>query len=166
MLSPSVLSPLRGAEKCGKSKITSPKHRPDVCTITRKRRNTEETEETEERGSLPWLRYIRKNLKDRKQFPTARIQRRDLLRFIGSAAHPVRKIERERDCGDATASVFSVKRRGTRPNPRKLYQEIPESVNPRRGKRRVACNKLNSLLSTILLFAQNVHRQIYCTFRR
>lgn len=64
-----------------------------------------------------------------KAIPVPRIQRRD-LRFIGSEAHPVCAT---RDDGDATAKRVFVKRRGTRPNPRKLYQEMPESVNPQRG---------------------------------
>lgn len=69
--------------------------------------------------------------------------------------------------GDATAKRVFVKHRGTRPNPRKLYQEMPESVNSKRGERCVARSKLNSILSTMSQFAQNnIFQQFYCSFWR
>lgn len=66
---------------------------------------------------------IRKNLKDRKQFPSL-VHKEGICALLA----PKLILSVQRDDGDATAKCVFVKRRGTRPNPRKLYQEMPESI--------------------------------------
>lgn len=72
---------------------------------------------------------IRKNLKDWKQFPSL-VHKGGIYALLAPKLIPVRAARRR---GCATAKRVFVKRPGTRPNPRKLYQEMPESVNPADG---------------------------------
>lgn len=96
---------------------------------------------------------IRKNLKDWKQFPSL-VHKGEIYALL--APKLILSVQRD-DGGCATAKRVFVKHCGTRPNPRKLYQEMPESVNPQHGERCVARNKLNSLLSTMSQFCSKQH---------